>query len=44
LLRFYDKHYGGRASVRGRLIHALVTLGAWARTGRWGRRLAPDAA
>ena len=40
LLRFYDKHYKGRiARPLHALIRVVVTLGAWARTGRWGQRL-----
>lgn len=40
LLRFYEKHYRrkiGRPLYA--LIGAIVTLGAWGRTGRWGRKL-----
>lgn len=40
LLRFYDKHYGHLRRPQTALVRALVTLGAWARTGRWGRSLA----
>ncbi len=40
LLRFYDKHYKSQIPrPLYALIRAAVTLGAWARTGRWGRKL-----
>ena len=40
LLRLYDKHYKYKtpALLFGLLIW-LITLGAWARTGRWGQSL-----
>jgi len=39
LLRFYEKHYG-LGGAKGLTVRALVTLGAWARTGNWGKSLA----
>jgi GT2 family glycosyltransferase len=41
LLRFYNKHYRADATPRPlyTLLTALITLGAWARTGRWGEPL-----
>ena len=39
LLRFYEKHYG-LGGPKGVLVRTLVTLGAWARTGNWGKSLA----
>nr|CAA9281605.1 hypothetical protein AVDCRST_MAG63-3642 [uncultured Armatimonadetes bacterium] len=39
LLEFYKKHYRRRTSPPlYHLVRAVVTLGAWARTGRWGKR------
>ena len=40
LLRLYDKHYKQTtpAPLYGLLV-LLITLGAWARTGRWGQSL-----
>ncbi len=40
LLRFYEKHYGSLGGAKGLTVRALVTLGAWARTGNWGKSLA----
>ncbi len=41
LLRLYEKHYRTKISPpAGTLVRLMVTLGAWARTGRWGERLA----
>jgi N-acetylglucosaminyl-diphospho-decaprenol L-rhamnosyltransferase len=40
LLRFYDKHYRATTSrPLYALMTALITLGAWARTGCWGKSL-----
>ncbi|GAB4468062.1 MAG: glycosyltransferase family 2 protein [Armatimonadaceae bacterium] len=40
LLRLYEKHYKGKtAPWLYALLTLLVTLGAWARTGRWGEDL-----
>ena len=43
LLRFYAKHYR-RTTPRPlyALLTALIVLGAWARTGRWGESLGRD--
>ncbi len=43
LLRFWAKHYKHETPrPLYALLTALVTLGAWARTGRWGKRLGRD--
>lgn len=40
LLRLYEKHYRKNTPrLLYALLTALITLGAWARTGRWGERL-----
>lgn len=43
LLRLYAKHYKAKTpSLLYILLMALITLGAWARTGRWGESLGRD--
>ena len=43
LLRLYAKHYRKKTPFPlYALLTALVTLGAWARTGRWGKSLGKD--
>lgn len=50
LLRLYEKHYRGGAGGQVRrtpaplyaFLTALITLGAWLRTGRWGKQLGRD--
>ena len=43
LLRLYAKHYRKTTPFPlYALLTALVTLGAWARTGRWGKSLGKD--
>ena len=40
LLRLYDKHYKHNTNpLLFGLLTRLITLGAWARTGRWGQSL-----
>jgi GT2 family glycosyltransferase len=40
LLRLYKKHYSEKTPrPLYALLTALITLGAWARTGRWGEKL-----
>lgn len=40
LIRFYEKHYkNGTPRPMHAFLRAAITLGAWARTGRWGESL-----
>lgn len=43
LLRFYAKHYKSETPrPLYALLRGIITLGAWARTGRWGESLGRD--